>query len=135
VQQQEQDSGGGADSLVREVTYEMDSRERKDILAANKQAVEDNLPAFVAKLKEVGPPNEWSGAAASSIGPEMRKALTRAWGYLDQPQRNEVKAAFKEGMGKEAPAAELEVAKPMSKSKPGFEDYDAEVQKMLAESQ
>lgn len=113
--------GADVSSLIREVTYEMDDRERKEILAANKQAVEDNMPAFVSYLKEMGPPSQWSGAVGASIGPEMKKALTRAWGYLDGAEKKEVLAAFKAGFESRGDEFENVKQSMLSEKMPGDE--------------
>ena len=134
-QPEEPGTGEGADTLIREVTDEMAPEERSSIISANKQAVQDNPEAFIPRLKEVGPPSQWSGAVASSMGAEMKKALTRAWGYLDQAQRNEVKAAFEGKMNKGTDNKEpMDEEPPVKGGSDNYSDYDAEVQKMLSES-
>ena len=119
-------TGESLDTVIREITPKMDDNEKKDIRDANKAAVEANLPLFIEKLKEVGPPNQWSGAAAASFGQELKQALTRAWGYLDREEKKDVLAAFKDGMKSISPKADDEAPPPA-------DDFDTIKEQMLAE--
>jgi len=47
-------------------------------------------------LETLGPPNQWSGAAAAAIGPENRKVMADAWEELSPADRKVVEAKFRE---------------------------------------
>jgi site-specific DNA-adenine methylase len=56
--------------------------------------------SVVDELKEAGPPNEWSGAVASILGPEKRKELKSAWEALSPAEKTRVEEAFLANMEK-----------------------------------
>ena len=101
----------------------MDDNEKKDIRAANKAAVEDNLPLFIERLNEVGPPSQWSSAVAATIGKEMKNALTRAWGYLDREEKKDILSTGLAGMN-----TETDEDKPAD-----YDDFDTMKEQMLTE--
>lgn len=104
--------GGDITAQIQELSEEGDDASNKDIKAANKQLVMDNLEAFIAKLQEMGPPNQWP----SDLGPELRRAFQLAWSHLDA---NEKKAITS---GQDAAPADPDAA------------FDAEKELMLSEA-
>lgn len=48
-----------------------------------------------AKLREIGPPDEWSGAVAASLGEEGRFAFRNAWDQLPPREREALRKAWK----------------------------------------
>jgi len=117
------ETGESLEDVIRELTDEMDDNEKKDIRAANKAAVEDNLPLFIERLNEVGPPSQWSSAVAATIGKEMKNALTRAWGYLDREEKKDILSTGLAGMN-----TETDEDKPAD-----YDDFDTMKEQMLTE--
>ena len=104
--------GGDVTAQIVEIDPEMDAKEKKDIKAANKQLVMDNVEAFIEKIRELGPPNKWP----KDMGLELKRALQLAWGQLDSAEKKAITS------GQEAGPADP------------YADYNAEVEKMLAEA-
>jgi len=48
----------------------------------------------MARLKAVGPPNEWSGSVAAALGKEQCRELEAVWRTMSEKEREEVRAAF-----------------------------------------
>jgi site-specific DNA-adenine methylase len=51
-------------------------------------------------LETLGPPPQWSGAAAALIGPENRAAMQAAWRDLSSSEKKNVQAAFERNFSK-----------------------------------
>lgn len=88
-------------------------------VALLKAAGEELSPAEARKLLvALGPPNEWSGGIADSLGPERRKALRTAWDAMDKAEQRKVFDEWEASMDGEAKkyAADVPFARAISKA-------------------
>jgi hypothetical protein len=59
--------------------------------------------SVMQRLKDVGPPDEWSGAVAAGLGKAERKELSDAWEKLSEAEKKKVRKAWEATWAEDEP--------------------------------
>ena len=76
--------------------------------------IQESVETPEQMIVNVGPPHEWSGAVASVLGPERRKAITDFWASADAATKKRLQSAFERNFGESTLAGNVATtARPM----------------------